>query len=203
MRSRPLHDLQGRRFTRLTVVGFSHFKDGAYWNCICKCGTTVKAPAKGLLTKSSKSCGCLQKDKARKLLRKQNHKHGGSGTRLHNIWCGMKQRCYYPRNKFYKEYGGRGIQVCEEWRTSFLAFRRWAKGNGYRWYLTIDRQDNEKGYEPTNCRWITNAEQQKNKRKRDPFVDGMKATYMAYQPGVKDEREGKRYSGEPGPDVPF
>ena len=90
-----------------------------------------------------------------------HHKHN---TRIYRIWWGMVGRCEYPNHISYKYYGARGIKVCEEWRTSFQAFYDWAMVNGYTDELTIDRIDNDKGYEPTNCRWITIQDQQKNKR---------------------------------------
>ena len=76
----------------------------------------------------------------------------------------MRQRCYNPKNKRYKEYGARGVTVCEEWLNNFEAFYEWAIANGYRDNLTIDREDANKNYEPSNCRWITAKEQANNKR---------------------------------------
>lgn len=77
----------------------------------------------------------------------------------------MKSRCYYEKNKCYRSYGGRGISICDEWLKSFDAFAEWSLVNGYADNLTIDRIDVDGNYSPDNCRWITNAEQQKNKRK--------------------------------------
>lgn len=90
-------------------------------------------------------------------------RHGLSKTRLHTIWHSMYCRCYYPQTNQYKHYGGKGIQVCEEWKNNFLNFYNWAMANGYRDDLTIDRIDNDKNYCPENCKWSTYKEQYSNK----------------------------------------
>ena len=90
-------------------------------------------------------------------------RHGMYGTRLYHIWNGLMGRCLNPKNKDYSNYGGRGITVCEEWKKPENFFG-WAFLNGYTVDLTLDREDYNKGYSPENCRWITNNEQQRNKR---------------------------------------
>ena len=105
-----------------------------------------------------------------KLLRKlgtrgnaPNYKHGGTKTRLHNIWNKIKERCFNPNHKYYKNYGGRGITTCNEW-LEFIPFRDWALNNGYQEGLTINRIKNNGNYEPSNCDWITRTENCRNRR---------------------------------------
>lgn len=90
-------------------------------------------------------------------------KHNMTHTRLYNTWCNMKARCYRKTMKRYERYGGRGIIVCEEWKNSFIAFKNWAMANGYKDDLTLDRINVDGNYEPNNCRWISNLEQQSNR----------------------------------------
>jgi hypothetical protein len=90
-------------------------------------------------------------------------KHGMYGTRIYRIWAAMKRRCYNTNYKEYYLYGGRGIKVCQEW-LFFPRFKKWAIENGYDENLTLDRIDNERGYEPSNCRWTSPKAQSNNRR---------------------------------------
>ena len=157
-------DLTGQTFGRWKVIERAeNSKDGsAKWLCECSCENHTKRIVLGrsLRNGSSRSCGCLKDE-----LSKQRAKHHGAGTRLYRIWRNMKERCYNPNNTYYKNYGGRGITICEEWRNNFSIFQSWAFSTGYEDNLTIDRINNDKGYEPNNCKWATRMEQSKNLQK--------------------------------------
>lgn len=157
--------LEGEVFGRLTVLHRTKSKYGkAHWICLCECGEISNPVSSGSLRGGhTRSCGCLQREHA---VRHGESKatHGESHTRLHRIWSSMKQRCTYEKADFYKNYGGRGIKVCFEWETDYIAFRDWSLKNGYRDDLSIDRIDNDGDYEPSNCKWSTPQEQSNNKR---------------------------------------
>ena len=153
-------DLTGKRVGKLTVIDYAYTKNNkAYWNCICDCGNKCVVTARNLITAMTQSCGCSKRESMRKVALK----HGGSGTRLYSIWCNMKDRCYNPNNKHYHRYGGRDITICSEWVNNFSSFESWALSHGYDDKLSIDRINNDAGYNPENCRWVTNKVQQNNR----------------------------------------
>lgn len=100
----------------------------------------------------------------------RNYSHGKSKTRLYHIFLYIKQRCYNYKKREYKNYGGRGITMCNEWKDNFMSFYNWANQNGYREDLTIDRIDVNGNYTPDNCRWITKTEQNKNTRLSNKII---------------------------------
>lgn len=156
---------EGDRFERLTVIGLSHYhRTVPMFNCSCECGAITTVTFKNLRTGMTRSCGCLRNE----ALRRVNRIHGGVGSRLYVIWCGIKSRCEGKPTAstmpYYKNYGGRGIKVCAEWRDNFQAFKDWALSHGYKDGLQIDRVNNDGHYEPSNCRWVTVKENSRNKR---------------------------------------
>lgn len=156
-------ELTGRKFGRLTVLGFSHSeKYIKYWTCRCECGTIKSIRQQSLLSGNTTSCGCYQKERS-KSIGERSLKHGDFGTKLYGIWNGMKTRCYNKNHKYYADYGGRGIKVCDEWK-DYIGFKQWAIPAGYHEGLSIERIDVDGDYCPENCKWIPLSEQNRNKR---------------------------------------
>lgn len=157
-----VNDIIGKKFGELTVLEFDHkeqiynskgIKNGFkyFYLCKCECGNISIVPRHHLVYGHTQSCGCV------------NFTHGLTHTRLFNIFNGMKQRCYNPKNYKYKNYGGRGITICQEWQEDFINFYNWAINNNYADNLSIDRINVNGNYEPNNCRWVNMKTQQNNR----------------------------------------
>jgi hypothetical protein len=145
----------GEQFGHLTIIGPPVSGDiGKYVPCQCTCRKPVFVLWGRLNSGSTTSCGCME----------GNRKHSGRRTRLYSIWQNMKQRCYNANVPAFPLYGGRGISVCEEWRTDFQVFKAWADGRGYADNLTLERVDVNGNYEPSNCKWIPLPDQSANRR---------------------------------------
>jgi len=151
-------DLSGKRFTRLiahTLIkeADKHGRLWAKWMCECDCGNKVKVLARSLKCGNTKSCGCLNKEK--------KTKHGQCHTPEYAAWRSMLQRCNNTRAKNYHRYGGRGITVCVEWHDFTIFIEDMGKRPSGK--HSLDRIENNKGYDPDNCRWATRCEQNSNK----------------------------------------
>ena len=153
-----LIDLTGQRFGRFVVIKRDFTKGGMlYWSARCDCGAERIVVGGNLKRGISKSCGCYHRDRTSKRFRT----HGLSGSSTFNIWKGMLARCYRRKSRSYKNYGGRGITVCERWKK----FENFLHDMGLRPDgLTLERINNNAGYFPENCKWATPAEQMSNTR---------------------------------------
>lgn len=154
-------NLYGRRYGRLTVVGLNPVRTKhrlSRWDCVCDCGESLTIIGSSLTNGLTKSCGCLQ----RELLSEKNISHGLSRHRLYYVWSGMVDRCTNPKNRRYKDYGGRGIYVCDRW----LKIENFVSDieDLYREGKTLDRKNNDDGYHPENVKMSTPKEQANNRR---------------------------------------
>lgn len=155
-----MENLIGKTYGRLEVVSFSHrTTKSSFWVCKCVCGKQKVIDAGNLKRSITKSCGCLHKE----VFRRITTKHGLSRTKEYFTWQEIRARCYRETHKLFKDYGGRGIKVCERWNDfeNFLHDMGDAP-SGHR--ISIDRVNNDGDYKPSNCRWATSVIQNNNKR---------------------------------------
>jgi len=159
-------DITGQRFGRLVALyraGRNHSNRMTIWHCRCDCGRECEVRL-GDLGKT-KSCGCLNRENRERTAR-LNYRHGDTASSLYHCWQQIKKRCLNPKNKGFKNYGGRGIKIAPEWVNDFVAFRDYINQNlgprpkGY----SLDRIENDEGYEVGNLRWSSRSEQRHNSR---------------------------------------
>lgn len=155
------NDLEGKRFDRWTVLSLSSqvSRTGAlYWSVICDCGTASLVRGTALTGGKSGSCGC----QIRELVAKARRTHGKSRDPIYYVWNSMLARCSNPRATAYRNYGGRGISVCPAW----MIFEAFYADMGDPPFVgaELDRKDNNFGYEPGNCRWVTPTVNGRNRR---------------------------------------
>lgn len=163
--NKQILDLTGRKFGRLTVISYSHseHKHLAHWNCQCECGNKMSVRGRSLISGNTKSCGCFRRENSTKL----TFKHGRRYNDLtYSSWRSMRRRCCDVKHKYFNNYGGRGITICDRWINDFNAFLQdmGERPKGY----TLDRINNEGNYEPINCKWSDRKTQASNRRKRSP-----------------------------------
>lgn len=156
-----LNNLIGKTFGRLRVIRRSGKNQNRrpVWRCVCECGKVAEIPADSLRKGSTKSCGCLRVETARK----RKTTHGMAGSLEHLIWKQMRRRCENPKHKQYIDYGGRGITVCRRWWKFSNFFKDMGKKPDGK---SIDRINNDGGYKKSNCKWSTPKEQATNRRSR-------------------------------------
>lgn len=172
--------LEGQVFGRLTVMRRAGSKAGRVtWACMCECGSTVEVISNALTSGHTKSCGCWKDERNRSTPLK--HGHARRGTKLtptYKTWQAMMTRCYNPKVKSYKDYGGRGVKVCDGWHyfENFLAYMGERPDD-----MTLDRIDSNGDYIPGNCRWATRIEQNRNTRNNKVVeFDGVRMTQSEF-----------------------
>lgn len=186
------HDITGKRIGRWIVISYA---GKSRWNCRCDCGTLGKPDAWRLASRTSLSCGCLHHE----MVAARNRTHGQPKDKTYHTWSQIIQRCDNKNNPSYHLYGGRGITVCKRWRRydNFLAdMGRPASSD-----LTIDRINNNGHYRPSNCRWATHKQQNRNRRDNVSVSFGGKTMLIcewADELGVScDTLYQRRYHGWP------
>lgn len=189
---RKIIDMTGRVIGLLTVIEEcgrgAH--GGALWRCRCECGNVVTVLGNNLRMEHTTSCGCYQRERTAEA----HTTHGMYKTRLYYVWNSMLTRAgvYKGADEETKRlYQDRGITVCDEWLV-FENFLDWALSHGYKKGLQIDRRDNDKGYYPENCRWVTPKENMNNRRNTIRLEDGTSLAMFCSKVGIQTRENGKQ-----------
>ena len=187
-------DLRGQPFGKLTVLRENgrDKRNKILWLCRCECGNEVTVQGSHLRNEHTTSCGCYQRERAAEA----NTTHGESRTRLYYVWASMRKRAGVIKGaseKAKRNYQDRGITVCDEWLV-FENFQDWAISHGYSDGLEIDRRDNDKGYCPENCQWVSCRENANNRRNTIRLEDGTPLAMFCSKVGIQTRENGKETS---------
>ena len=185
-------DMTGRVIGRLTVIEECgrDSRGEALWRCHCECGNEVTVLGSNLRNEHTTSCGCYKRERSAEV----HTTHGESQTRLYHVWANMLHRVGVYKGapeEVKRAYQDRGITVCDEWLV-FENFRDWALSHGYKDDLQIDRRDNDKGYCPENCRWVTPKENVNNRRNTIRLEDGTPLAVFCSKVGIQTRENGKQ-----------
>lgn len=161
---------EGEKHNRLTIVEYAYTKNKRrHFRCACECGNVVIVSLANVLKGTTRSCGCFRSELNSKRCASRNLSHGMRNTSIYHTWDSMKQRCFNKNSRPYKNYGGRGISVCDRW----MSFENFYADMGERPEgAELDRINNNGNYEPGNCRWTTRSENIKNSRARQRDSQG-------------------------------
>lgn len=173
-------DITGERFGRLTVITFNRIQDKLgnlriYWVCECDCGNQLNTLAQPLLTNKTKSCGCLNRER----ITIHGQTINGNVSKAWQSWRTAKSRCYRIKDNSYKNYGGRGITMCDRWKNSFENF--FSDMGSCPEGCSLDRINVNGNYELQNCKWATGIEQANNKRNNHLITNSKGETKTATQ----------------------
>ena len=184
-------DLTGQTFGRLLVLyECGRAKNGdVLWKCRCECGKEIVVPGSSLRNEHTTSCGCYHRERTVEA----HTTHGMCKTRLYSVWKAVLRRAGATKGadeETKRLYQDRGITVCDEWLV-FGNFRDWALSHGYKEGLQIDRRDNDKGYCPENCRWVTPKENMNNRRNTIRLEDGTPLAVFCSRVGIQTCENGE------------